>query len=70
MRNGQLMQRTARHKKKPILKIKIKNIIFNDLFMVPCCHKTPEEERSPLFSYDDGDEKDGDGASDNDEEET
>ena len=69
MRNGQLMQRTARHKKKPILKIKIKNMIFNYLFMVPCCHKTPEEERSLLFTYG-GDEKDGDGARDNDEEET
>ena len=46
-------------------------MIFNYLFMVPYCHiKTPEEERSLLFTYGDGDEKDGDGASDNDEEET
>ena len=46
-------------------------MIFNYLFMVPCCYKTPEEERSLLFTYGgDGDEKDGDGASDNDEEET
>ena len=45
-------------------------MIFNYLFMVPYCHiKTPEEERSLLFTYG-GDEKDGDGARDSDEEET
>ena len=45
-------------------------MIFNYLFMVPCCHiKTPAEERSLLFTYGgDGDEKDGDGVCDNEEE--
>ena len=44
-------------------------MIFNYLFMVPYCHIKTVEERSLLFTYG-GDEKDGDGASDNDEEET
>ena len=46
-------------------------MIFNYLFMVPYCHIWTVEERSLLFTYGgDGDEKNGDGASDNDEEET
>ena len=41
-------------------------MIFNYLFMVPYCHIKTVEERSLLFTYGDGDEKDGHG--DNDEE--